>query len=49
MGPEGFWERFFKVLKIDLNIEPSWDRLPIDVGTILGALLGGPDATKYCK
>ena len=49
MGPEGSWKRFFRVLKIDLNIQTSWDRISIDVGTILGALLDGPEATKYCK
>ena len=41
----GVW----RALKVGLNIKGSWDRFLIDVGTILGALLGGPEATKYSK
>ena len=44
---EGLWRRFLRVLKIGLNMEASWDRFSIDFGTISGALLGGPKATKH--
>ena len=49
IAPEGLRRRFEERLKTCLNIEGSWDRFPIDVGTILGASLGGPEATMYCK
>ena len=45
--PEGLGRRFYCVLKTGLNIKGSWDRFSIDVGTISGALLGGPKATKH--
>ena len=49
MAPEGFRRRFSRVLKTELNIEASWDRFSIEVGTILGAMLGETEPIPICK
>ena len=40
---EGIWRHFSRVLKVDLNIEGSWDRFLINFGTVSG---GAGEAKK---